>query len=140
MIICEFAVHGRLLRIMMASIFYHSLARMSEFEHHNTCINVVDVIISNEGAKERDAPDRTSTDNVALVTVPTAFLPQGKKAPDDNVDLPPPTPAEVAQAAERKKQAGNIRDHSVTAVTHPKHLTFVPVVLDSIDHLAECYR
>ncbi|RKO91737.1 putative phosphoglycerate mutase, partial [Blyttiomyces helicus] len=41
-------VHGRLLRIMMSSIFYHTLRHMQSFTHHNTTVNIVDVIIETD--------------------------------------------------------------------------------------------
>ncbi|KAI8585325.1 histidine phosphatase superfamily [Geranomyces variabilis] len=133
-------VHGRLLRIMMASIFYHSLVRMNEFEHHNTCINVIDVIIDTNHAKRGD-PSIADSANGAATAAPRAnWAPSGKNAFDDNVSQAPTTLAEAAQASERRNEAGNTEEHLVTAVTHPRHLTFVPVVLDSIDHLSECHR
>ncbi|KAJ3107754.1 hypothetical protein HDU97_003424 [Phlyctochytrium planicorne] len=49
-----FVVHGRLLRIVLASILRRDLRLMSTYKHHNTCINVVDVAISNDPS-HRDA-------------------------------------------------------------------------------------
>jgi len=36
-------VHGRLLRILLSSILYGNLYHMQSFNHRNTCVNVVDV-------------------------------------------------------------------------------------------------
>ncbi|KAJ3168720.1 hypothetical protein HDU87_000965 [Geranomyces variabilis] len=131
-------VHGRLLRVMMASIFYHSLVRMSEFGHHNTCINVIDVIVDNDHAKLSNPSLADSASSAATAAPRANWAPSGKNAFDDNVSQAPTTLAEAAQATERRKVSGNTGGHLVTAVTHPGHLTFVPVVLDSIDHLSEC--
>ncbi|ORX45031.1 phosphoglycerate mutase-like protein [Piromyces finnis] len=36
-------VHGRLLRILLSSILYGNLYHMQSFNHRNTCVNIVDV-------------------------------------------------------------------------------------------------
>jgi broad specificity phosphatase PhoE len=39
-------LHGRLLRIVLASILHRDLTRMGDFTHHNTTVNIVDAFIS----------------------------------------------------------------------------------------------
>ncbi|KAI8854639.1 histidine phosphatase superfamily [Chytridium lagenaria] len=41
-------VHGRLLRILLASLLFQDLRYMPDFKHHNTCVNIVDVAISSD--------------------------------------------------------------------------------------------
>jgi broad specificity phosphatase PhoE len=55
---CEsivFILHGRLLRIMLASMLHQDLTKMHLFTHHNTTVNIVDAIISPE--KKRECAD-----------------------------------------------------------------------------------
>jgi probable phosphoglycerate mutase len=33
--------HGRLIRILLAMLLDHSLATMEQYNHHNTCVNVI---------------------------------------------------------------------------------------------------
>ena len=60
------AVHGRLLRIILSSILHHSLDHMSDFTHHNTCLNILDALIEPRQDELRiDLHPR----NINLVTV-----------------------------------------------------------------------
>ncbi|KAI8922021.1 histidine phosphatase superfamily [Powellomyces hirtus] len=126
-------IHGRLLRIIMSSLFYRSLSRMSEFVHHNTCINVVDVIVE----KDHGKLDKRPSLNTSLDTLSTfARTPSGNRVLDDNVKIQPETSAKIEGAFNRPRKS----DGPETWVAHPKQFTFVPVVLDSIDHLPEVER
>ncbi|TPX62660.1 hypothetical protein PhCBS80983_g00327 [Powellomyces hirtus] len=126
-------IHGRLLRIIMSSLFYRSLSRMSEFVHHNTCINVVDVIVEKDHGKlDKGPPLNTSLDTLSTF----ARTPSGNRVLDDNVKIQPETSAKIEGAFNRPRKS----DGPETWVAHPKQFTFVPVVLDSIDHLPEVER
>ena len=74
-----FVLHGRLLRIILSSMLYQNLDKMSEFTHHNTSVNVIEAHIYSKQADDNDSPSNL--------------------------------------------------------VNHPKHITFVPKVLDSRIHL-----
>ncbi|KAJ3181400.1 hypothetical protein HDU85_003720 [Gaertneriomyces sp. JEL0708] len=120
-------IHGRLLRIIMSSLFHHSLAYMSSFTHHNTCINVVDVII------ETDSEKVVSTDSLSGAEAPA--MPSwsgGKKSLDDNV----PEDLDAEEEKDLKKSGVENRISSrQTCVDHPRNMKFVPIVLDSHEHL-----
>ncbi|RKO95912.1 hypothetical protein CAUPRSCDRAFT_12389 [Caulochytrium protostelioides] len=47
--------HGRLLRILLSSLVCADLRLMEQFQHHNTCVNVVDVIYTPDAAAATDA-------------------------------------------------------------------------------------
>ncbi|KAL2911764.1 hypothetical protein HK105_208767 [Polyrhizophydium stewartii] len=127
-------VHGRLLRIMLASMLFQSLDRMNEFTHHNTCINMIDVIIETDPSRvgpairvDRDLLEaqlrsplhtRELDDNVSIVTE-TPVVPS-----------PPGLPGTVASPAWPEG-----RKPHVSTVQHPPSLTLIPLLLDDRSHL-----
>ncbi|KAL6631534.1 phosphoglycerate mutase-like protein [Neocallimastix californiae] len=56
-------LHGRILRILLSSILYGNLYHMQSFHHRNTCVNVVDVYY--EPVKNKNSP--TSLANLSSV-------------------------------------------------------------------------
>ncbi|KAJ3021474.1 hypothetical protein HKX48_008408 [Thoreauomyces humboldtii] len=121
-------IHGRLLRIIMSSLFFGSLAHMSEFVHHNTCINVVDVIIESDPTKVHPMTEAQRQSSFTALAKGTS----GRRILDDNVDIEEDSAEASAHDRQAKRESGK---SPVTWTPHPPHITFVPVVLDSIDHL-----
>ncbi|KND03582.1 uncharacterized protein SPPG_01058 [Spizellomyces punctatus DAOM BR117] len=126
-------IHGRLLRIILSSILYRSLEHMSAFTHHNTCINVIDAII------EMDPTNLTAFDKLVNGSMDEQVAKaMGTTRPtslDDNIAVGREE-AEAAGALCRSAAGSNVPDRVPrTLVQHPAHVRFVPIVLDSIDHL-----
>ncbi|KAI8821394.1 histidine phosphatase superfamily [Fimicolochytrium jonesii] len=125
-------IHGRLLRIIMSSIFYQSLAHMSTFVHHNTCINIVDVLIETDPSK---CPDISASDQrrASLARLSSRSFSENKVL-DDNVTITEEETKNVCTPNGNIDHSGGLALH--TGIAHPKNITFIPVLLDSIDHLA----
>ncbi|KAJ3238391.1 hypothetical protein HDU78_011449 [Chytriomyces hyalinus] len=76
-------IHGRLIRIMLASILNRNLSFMNTYQHFNTCINTLDVAVLDEN-ESKDArlkkefveaiTPRIGNSNVATVVVPAQDL------------------------------------------------------------------
>jgi hypothetical protein len=109
-------VHGRLLRIILSSILFRNLDHMSEFTHHNTCINLLDIIIHNDSNGFLGEP-----------LLDTYKLIDGRFSTfDDNVDV---KPVNVPLKTDTKP---NIL---LPKVNHPKNIQIIPVMLDDRRHL-----
>ncbi|KAJ2998488.1 hypothetical protein HDV02_004496 [Globomyces sp. JEL0801] len=117
-------VHGRLLRIMLSSMLFRSLDFMSEFTHHNTCINLVDTIIESDPEKFSDTP---LIDKFKLFNSEKKVLEL-----DDNVHL-----TQVNAAQHHQKAVSKIGKPAISTsrFQHPRMLKFIPVLLDDRRHL-----
>ncbi|KAI8901667.1 histidine phosphatase superfamily [Globomyces pollinis-pini] len=119
-----FVLHGRLLRIMLSSMLFRSLDFMSEFTHHNTCINLVDTIIESDPEKFSDTP---LIDKFKLFNSEKKVLEL-----DDNVHL-----TQVNAAQHHQKAVSKIGKPAISTsrFQHPRMLKFIPVLLDDRRHL-----
>ena len=104
---------------------------MSSFTHHNTTINILDVIIETDPEKVEFTSNKVEElKENHKVTCKEFSL-------DDNVDLvnsaittsPPALSDGVLKDASRPANVPK------TALDHPKNVFFVPVVLDDRQHL-----
>ncbi|KAJ3304218.1 hypothetical protein HDV03_002955 [Kappamyces sp. JEL0829] len=109
-----FVVHGRLLRILLSSVLFRSLDHMNEFTHHNTCINLVDVIIESDPAYFPTTP---------LLDIHNLLGGHQQQELDDNVHIATRTPVSPKPHIE------------IPALQHPPNLKFVPIFLDDTRHL-----
>ncbi|KAJ3036485.1 hypothetical protein HDV00_002694 [Rhizophlyctis rosea] len=135
-------VHGRLLRIILSSLIYASLQHMQSFTHHNTTVNVVDAIVEsspsppssslhfspqdgeNVAKSCRDRPDWKGDDS---------FVPDGEGAPRG----PPVISTDRGIVVDSDPVNGGGVESPLTSIPHPEHVRFLPVVLDSYEHLPE---
>ncbi|KAJ3345559.1 hypothetical protein HDU83_003943 [Entophlyctis luteolus] len=121
-------IHGRLIRILLASILRHDLAGMSDFPHANTCVNVLDAAIFD--------PERPGATVLAKKFVDSVVPMVGHAAlgVDAVADSVPSTPI-VGRSSTRKLQgaaAGSVN----TSVVHPSDIVVRAVVLNDTTHLA----
>ncbi|KAI8911821.1 histidine phosphatase superfamily [Gorgonomyces haynaldii] len=105
-----FVLHGRLLRILLSSFIYRNLEHMSAFTHHNTCLNLIDVIIESDQSKFSDDPLHGCTVQETHVL-------------DDNVSVDP------------LKVHPRVHMPVQSTLVHPRNLTLLPLLLDDRSHL-----
>eukprot|EP00842_Homolaphlyctis_polyrhiza_P002438 jgi/Hompol1/3195/HPOL_006400-RA len=118
-------VHGRLLRVILSSIFFHSLKHMNDFTHHNTCINLIDVNIETDPAKVGAAPYIDHAHLMHLMAL------NRSRSLDDNM-----TVAETPIVSPGHSMTLPIHpDIESQSVQHPPHLTWLPLLLDDRGHL-----
>ena len=99
------------MRIIMSSLIYRDLITMASFTHQNTTVNIIEVN-EIEGEFKIDTPR----------------LPSSLAALDDNIDVP----AELVHVDVLQKRPTDVLK---TSLTHPAHLKFTPVLLDSHEHI-----
>lgn len=87
---------------------------MSDFTHHNTCINLLDLLIETDPTK---TPKSAVDDKFNLLN-------GNAKELDDNVQV------KVQQSLHP------LKPRIVTSLNHPKNVTFIPIMLDDRRHLA----
>ncbi|KAI9105651.1 histidine phosphatase superfamily [Phlyctochytrium arcticum] len=126
-------VHGRLLRIMLSSMLYKSLAHMSTFTHHNTCINVIDVLIETDPSQgpPEVATSHSEAGGDGLATDGIHKMGQSRSL-DDNVEV---TAEETRDESPMTETLSRDQPSAITSIDHPSNMKFVAVVLDSRDHL-----
>lgn len=109
-----FVVHGRLLRIILSSILFRNLEHMNEFTHTNCCINVLDTVIDTD----------------------ESFF--GTRSLQDPHNVLRSAPVDAA-CRKSSTQSTDVFDErtidTLSAVTHPENLTFVPIAIDDRRHL-----
>jgi hypothetical protein len=91
---------------------------MSEFTHHNTCINLVDIAIESD--------DSNVTNK--FVIDPFNLLNRAMVELDDNIHIAP-----RKMPSKRNNLAVNL---GIPNIQHPRHIQVVPVLLDDRRHLA----
>ncbi|KAJ3050832.1 hypothetical protein HK097_008180, partial [Rhizophlyctis rosea] len=157
-------VHGRLLRIILSSIVYHSLQHMQSFTHHNTTVNVIDAIVETDPSRYPDfvgepaapqpdgesvvreaerRPDRKGDDSFVPGTEEDGS--DGSAAEEEDGGRPKNPPR-----LNTSLKAGGVRsgeldgngngkglESPTTAIRHLENVKFVPVMLDSYEHLPE---
>jgi hypothetical protein len=89
---------------------------MNEFTHHNTCINLLDVIIHDDANQDINDPILDSYGSLKGIKVEL----------DDTVHI-------RLDSVHPKKTTPTIE---IPKLTHPTNLQIVPVLLDDIRHLA----
>ncbi|KAJ3117289.1 hypothetical protein HK098_006305, partial [Nowakowskiella sp. JEL0407] len=125
-------IHGRLLRIILGSILHHDLRRMNDYTHHNTSVNILDVLIGqgslNISAVEREQKTMVAVKNVRQKRIQWLGEHNEKvnthKSIDDNIDI-----------EEEEEEMPFKIDSRVTTVQHDESVFFEPLVLDDFDHL-----
>lgn len=115
-------VHGRLLRIMLSSVLYRSLEHMSDFTHHNCCINVLDVQLESNPANFSDNP-LIDTYNI---------LSKIEHSGDQEAGSPVLKPTLLHSSLSNPKPFINTLQKSLE---HPRNLKFIPIALDDRRHL-----
>jgi hypothetical protein len=58
-----FILHGRLMRIILSSLLYHTLDQMGSFTHHNTSVNILDAIIHTDTRQQQVPQSPSSSDS-----------------------------------------------------------------------------
>jgi hypothetical protein len=89
---------------------------MNEFTHHNTCINLLDVIIHKEIAVDIEDPILDTYGSLKGIKIDL----------DDTVHISP-------GSVHPKKTTPTVE---IPKLMHPKNLQIVPVLLDDIRHLS----
>ena len=118
-------VHGRLLRVILSSILYQSLQFMSKFTHHNTCINLIDVIIETNLSELKG----TSKVDESAINKLTRSL---DGSLDDNLG-PSKGYDQSLDDGDALLRHSKIRKASLV---HPENIRFKPLLLDDRRHLA----
>ncbi|KAJ3242008.1 hypothetical protein HDU81_008880 [Chytriomyces hyalinus] len=114
-------IHGRLIRIMLASILNRNLSFMNTYQHFNTCINTLDVAVLDE-TESKDArlkkefveavTPRIGNSNVATVVVPVVQ------------DLAPPLNVAAAEMISVSGATGLVPSGTTTPVIAPPNSVF----------------
>ena len=95
----------------MSSLIYRDLITMASFTHQNTTVNIIEVN-EVEGDFKIDTPK----------------MPSSGAALDDNIDVP----ADLVHVDILQKRPTDVPK---TSITHPAHIKFTPLVLDSHEHI-----
>ncbi|KAJ3060762.1 hypothetical protein HDU98_003270 [Podochytrium sp. JEL0797] len=116
-------IHGRLIRILLASILNHNLRSMNTFHHANTCVNVLDAVVLDEtAAKDQELKLRfvsgvTTAVNKSLLGV-------------DKASNSLPTTPDVKTLSSFDGAVNPTK-----TLTHPEDIAFRAVVLNDTKHL-----
>ncbi|KAJ3286993.1 hypothetical protein HDU76_007898 [Blyttiomyces sp. JEL0837] len=111
-------VHGRLIRILLASIINRNLTVMNNYSHHNTSINVLDVIMD---------PTLDPKTLEEFTKSGATFIPRKGYVRD----LPPDLELDESDIVVK----GEPVNGAVTCVEHPAGVAFKAIVLDDRGHL-----
>ena len=112
-------MHGRLLRILLSSILFRSLDHMSYFTHHNTCVNVIDIIIERN---PRNFTNEPLIDKFGLVE-------HSQKSLDDSIEI---HNCDLNSARNIDPPKLDFKP-----LVHPTNVKFIPIALDDRRHLVE---
>ncbi|KAJ3297786.1 hypothetical protein HDU79_002260 [Rhizoclosmatium sp. JEL0117] len=116
-----FVLHGRLIRIILASILNHDLSYMNTYHHANTCINVLDAVILDPESAKDDELKRRFVNGVQTI------LNRGPSMIDAVGASLPTTPNTVTRAVGKALNP---------TLAHPNDIVFRAVVLNDTAHLA----
>ncbi|KAJ3016672.1 UNVERIFIED_CONTAM: hypothetical protein HDU68_012095 [Siphonaria sp. JEL0065] len=117
-------IHGRLIRIILASILRNDLSYMNTFHHANTCVNVLDVAILDEsGAKDAELKRH-------FVSGVTTRVNKSSAAMIDAVGSHLPTTPSVSRINTPQISTDTV------ALNNPEDIVFRGVVLNDCAHLA----
>ncbi|KAI8806206.1 histidine phosphatase superfamily [Cladochytrium replicatum] len=125
-----FCLHGRLLRILLASILFNSLEDMQGFQHHNCCINILTAHIRRDSPWPSESRKQLQDDPVRLLLDKDAAEGFKTKAIDDNVTV------SNHGSLDALASDSDETDRVVTGVTHDTRILFTPEVLNLTSHLS----
>ncbi|KAJ3200438.1 hypothetical protein HK099_002684, partial [Clydaea vesicula] len=123
-------VHGRLLRIMLASILNQNLLTMSYFTHHNTTVNIIDCIIS------KNKPfKKLNSSNISTYTEKNNISTFNKELDnlDDNLEISSRTSGDNNH--NEVDQIDFSTNCEKTKIKFEENIEFIPIILDDYSHL-----
>lgn len=121
-------LHGRMLRIVLASIFHRDLRQMNRFPHHNTTVNIIDAVISPSPSPLLSSParDACSLDSKTIALVGSISV--------QNVDAPEKNGLSMADTAVASHTTSVTAEYSWAS--HDDRISWKGIVFDSFEHLS----
>ncbi|KAJ3149663.1 hypothetical protein HK101_002027 [Irineochytrium annulatum] len=124
--------HGRLLRVLLASLLFQDLTYMEAFTHTNTCVNIIDCAVSSAPEKDHAALEEFAKSGINVT--------RRERTKDDNILAPdtsgadekggPPgfTAADIIMGDGRKDKAS-------PKIAHATNIGFKVTMMNDSTHL-----
>lgn len=109
---------------------------MNSFTHHNTTVNIIDVIVAKPGfvLNDQDIPDDFKVPIYSRPPSSTSCT-TSVQSLDDNTDAKKSSPSGVEDFPKFRDTDLPQPSAIITGVSHPPHIRMKAVLLDSFDHL-----